>query len=888
MAISAGVALLSAATTSAFAIAAGTYVAGAFLTSFAISFALGAAMKALIPKPTISGSNRGYQTNSIGPAQDHQIIYGRMRVGGAIVFDEATGDNNKFLHRIIAVAGHEVQSFDEIYVNDELLPTTSNGYLVSDNYVKVTGGSFSDVEAGKYYSLVPSQEFSSQAEIDAFQATYGLAATAAILERLIRVKTHNGSSDQTADSSLESESTKWTGNHRLRGIAYMYVRLGFDADAFPNGIPVITTTVKGKKLYDPRTSTTVWSDNPALCLRDYLTSKYGLAEDEYNIDDTLVSSAANVCDQTNTLASTTRYTCNGAFTTASTPYDMLSELLKSMGGSMWYAQGKWRMKPAYWTSPVMDLNEDDLRSSISVGTRHSRRDNFNVIKGTFRGEESNWQTTDYPQVTNSAFLSADNNQESVADVDLSFTDNSIEARRLALISLERNRQQLTVNGSFGLKTLELQVGDNIRLTNSRFGWTNKEFEVVSWSFGLTDGLDLQTQMTLRETAETVFDEVSDGVVYERDNTTLLSPFLVPSVGLSSSVVAKVFAEKLVNELTLTVTSAASERIDKVQVQYKDASETEYKNVSDGPLGKFTIIDLEKSFYDARARAVNTFGNIGEWEYLFNIEVDALSAPPADITNFGHELSGGTLFLDWTAVPDLDLSYYQVKHSPLTIGVTWGDGSIVLSKIARPATNASLPARSGTFLIKAFDKNLNESVNATSLVVLPNELPPLGTSQTITEDPTFGGTKTNCIVVSNQLEIDDTSASSPTATYLMQGQANYIDTGSARNARATGDVVFERLYDNGTLLWDAIPQLFDTWPDNFDNWTDENAAFGDVNVLVYVRATSDDPAGSPTWGAWSLANGATVVGRAFEFKAELDSTNTYFTPSVISLDGRIEY
>ena len=888
MAISAGVALMSTATV---ALTAGTAMAigGTYLMHFAVTFALGAAMKALAPKPSIpSGASRGYQTNSIGPAQDHQIIYGKMRVGGAIVFDEATGDNNKFLHRIIAVAGHEVQSFDEIYVNDELLPTTSNGYLVSDNYVKVTGGSFSNVEAGKYYSITPSQEFSSQAEIEAFQETYGIVATAAILERLIRVKTHNGSSDQTADSDLVFESDKWTSQHRLRGIAYMYVRLKFDADAFPNGIPIITATVKGKKLYDPRTSTTVWSDNPALCLRDYLTSKYGLAEDEYNIDDILVSSAANVCDQTNTLASTTRYTCNGAFTTASTPYDMLSELLKSMGGSMWYAQGKWRMKPAYWTAPVMDLSEDDLRSSISVGTRHSRRDNFNVIKGTFRGEESNWQTTDYPQVTNSAFLSADNNQESVADVDLIFTDNSIEARRLALISLERNRQQLTVNGSFGLKTLELQVGDNIRLTNSRFGWTNKEFEVVQWSFGLTDGLDLQTQMTLRETAESVFDEVSDGVVYERDNTTLLSPFVVPSVGLSANVVAKVFAEKLVNELTLTVTSAASERVDKVQVQYKDVSETEYKNISDGPLGKFTIIDLEKSFYDARARAVNTFGNIGEWEYLFNIEVDALSAPPADITNFGHELSGGTLFLDWTAVPDLDLSYYQVKHSPLTVGVTWGDGSIVLSKVARPATNASLPARSGTFLIKAYDKNLNESVNATSLVVLPTELPPLGTSQTITEDPTFGGTKTNCIVVSNQLEIDNTSASSPTATYLMQGQANYIDTGSARNARATGDVVFERLYDNGTLLWDAIPQLFDTWPDNFDTWTDENAAFGDVNVLVYVRATSDDPAGTPIWGAWSLANGATVVGRAFEFKAELDSTNTNFTPSVISLDGRIEY
>ena len=59
------------------------------------------------------------------------------------------------------------------------------------------------------------------------------------------------------------------------------------------------------------------------------------------------------------------------------------------------------------------------------------------------------------------------------------------------------------------------MGDNIRLTNTRFGWSNKEFEVIAWNFGLTDGLDLQTQMTLRETAESVYDEVDDGVVYER-------------------------------------------------------------------------------------------------------------------------------------------------------------------------------------------------------------------------------------------------------------------------------------------------------------------------------------------------------------------------------------
>ena len=851
---------------------ASTYILGSALRHFLVTVALGAAVQALAPKPSISGSNRGYQTNSIGPAQDHQIIYGKMKVGGAIVFEEGTGTNNKHLHRVIAVAGHEVDSFDKIYLNDEEVTVNSSGYVtapskyVKTNYVRVKTGE--DSEGRPVYT------------------------TQATTEYVVRIKTHNGSPNQTADADLVAESTKWTSEHKLRGIAYMYVRLSFDADIFPNGVPVVTAVVKGKKVHDPRNGSIAWSDNPALCLRDYLTNKYGLGENVVNIDDTLVSSAANICDQTNTLASTTRYTCNGAFTTGSTPYDMLSELLKSMGGSMWYAQGKWRMKPAYWTAPVMDLNEDDLRSSISVNTRHSRRDNFNVIKGTFRGEESNWQTTDYPQVTSSAFLAADNNQESVADVDLSFTDNSVEARRLALISLERNRQQLTVNASFGLKTLGLQVGDNIRLTNSRFGWTNKKFEVISWSFGLTDGLDLQTQMILRETAESVFDEVDDGVEYERDNTTLPSPFFTPSVGISPSVVAKVFAEKLVNELTLSTTSGSPESIDKVQVQYRNQTDagddTKWLNLSDGPLGKFIIQDLEKGFYEVRARAVNTFGNIGEWEYLFNIEVDALSAPPANVTNFGHELSGGTLFLDWNAVPDLDLSYYQVKHSPVTSGATWGNSSVVLNKVARPATNASLPARSGTFLIKAYDKNLNESVSATSLVVLPSELPHLGNAITITENPAFGGTKTNCIVASNKLRIDNTSSAPSVATYLMKGQSNYIDTNTVRNARVTGEVTFERHFTDGTMTWSDIPNNWSTWPGNWSTWTNEDAAFGDVSVTVYVRATNDDPSGSPTWGAWSLANGATVVGRAFEFKAELRSTSKNFTPNITSLKGKVEY
>jgi hypothetical protein len=808
--------------------------------SIVANVVLGAAMKALTPKPSIgSAVSRGYQTTAIGTALDHQVIYGKMRVAGARIYDEATGVNNKYLHRVLAVAGHEIQAFDEIYINDELATLDGNGNVTSPS---------------KYNGKV-------------------------------RIKLHLGASNQTADASLVSESVHWTSQHTLNGIAYMYVRLNFDADVFPNGIPEFTTVIKGKKVYDPRTSTTVWSDNPALCLRDYLTSAYGISEETANIDDTLVIAAANVSDQTNTDAGTTRYTCNGAFTTNSTPYDMINALLTSMDGSLWYAQGKWRMKPAYWTTPVLDLNEDDLRSNISVSTRHSRRDNFNTVKGTFRGEESNWQTTDYPQVTSAAFVTADNGQESVADIDLPFTDNSIEARRIALISLERNRQQLTVNASFGLKTLQVQVGDNVRLTNSRFGWDNKEFEVVAWNFGLTDGLDLQTQMTLRETAESVYDEVDDGVVYERDNTTLLSPFDVPNVGLSAEVRTQVIREKLTNIITLNVTSGASERIDYVEAEFKLSSDTDWITLGTGQLGKFEAVDLEDGDYDFRARAINTFGIKGEWGELDEVNASGLLEPPSDVTSFVAEVNGAVITLDWEAVPDLDLSYYIIRYSPDLVGASWGNALTYVDKVSRPASSVSIPARAGTYMVKAVDKSGITSVNYTSVVVPVANIEPLANSLTLTDSPSFTGSKTNTEVVGLDLRIDDYVTAPSEGEYLF---SNYIETGdnTVKRCRVYVSGLTTR-HDDTAGLFDDQPNLFDNAPALFDD-LGGSSQFSDTNIITLVSTTQDDPAGSPTWSDYSAIKVADLSARAFRFKVKLTSTANNVTPSVSALTAYVEY
>ena len=861
--IAVGVAAYSAGATMAVAIGAGLgYFASTWTGYFLLTAATSMAINALTPKPPIgTGANRGYQVTARGTALAHQVIYGKTQTGGAEVYI-STSDwvnpigtiPNRYLHKVIAFAGHEIEEFEEIYINDELFDSNSRYY-------------------GKIY----------------------------IAERL-------GTSDQAAVTSSEVNNitlpTEWDATRKLSGIAYLYIAMEYDADLFPNGVPEIKAVIKGKKVYDPRTSTTAWSDNPALCIRDYLTSSYGLAEESANVDDDYVSTAANVCEYFNypTLTGDPRFSLNGAFVTSITPADILNDLLTSMGGMIWYAQGKWRMKPAYYTSPVLDINEDDFRSAVNVSTRHSRRDNFNIVKGTWKGPDSFYQVTDYPQVPDAAatnpFVVADNGQESVVDLNLAFTNNVIQARRIARILLERNRQQLTIEASFGLRTFQVQVGDIVRVTNTRFGWTNKEFEVVKWTFGLQEGNDLQTQMTLREISESVFDDVDDGVVYEADNTTLLSPFDVPPVAIALTQEYRVINEHVTNVLVVNVTSTSPTRVDYVEVEFKKSTESTYSVLGTGDLGRFEIIDIETPLagatdtivYDVRARAINALGVKGTFtDAQKTVEADT-TGPSAPAT-FEKQLSGGTLFFSWTASTDFDLSYYRLWHSSSTTA-TFTDGSpqVIINKVARPATSVAYPAISGTFFIEPYDKSGNEGT-VTSVVVLPSELPELGTSQTDTENPSFAGSKTNVAVATgpdpDELRLSSFATAPSTGTYEFTG---YLDTGSTRTVRVSTNLTSTRHHANasgGLVNWDEIPNNWDTWPNNWDDWSDEDQPYGDFSTTIYVAATNDDPAGSPTWGSWVIAAGE-LTGRAFKFKAELDSTSNNVSPSISVLEGIVEY
>jgi hypothetical protein len=913
-------AVMAAVSTGAAALAGGAFmsIAAVGLTGafghFLISTAMGAALNALTPKPNMGGT-RGYSiSGESGAALDHQIIYGRTRVGGVRVYDASTGTNNNFLHRIMAFAGHEIESYDEIYLNDEVVTLDGSGNVTSPT---------------RYNGFV-------------------------------RIHRYYGTDGQAADTDLISETAslsptagKWTTSHRLQGIAYLYIRFKYNQDAFPNGIPAVSATIKGKKVYNPDTTVTEWTDTPALCLRDYLISPYGLDQPESRIDDASIIAAANICD--GLVSGIKRYTCNGSFVTSYAPNQVISDILTSMGGLFWYSQGKWRMKAAAYTTPTVTLDENDLRSGISLSTRHSRRNNFNKVKGTFRGAESDWQVADYPAVTDPLFLAADNNIESIVDVPLPFTSDSITSQRLANIFLRRNREQLTFSASFGLKAFQVEVGDFVYINNTRFGWSNKPFEVTSWTFGLTEGLDLQVQMTLREISSAVF-TLQDASIFENNNTNLPSAFAAVPVGLGVTGEVRVINESLTDVIIADVSATEPSNVERVEVQFKKAADANWTIIGVGDLGKYEALAIDPSSkYDIRARSYSFLGVKSDWIYFNGFSPVGLASPPANVANFHANLNGGVITLEWDAVPDLDLSYYLVRHALEETGATFSNSTTAIEKVSRPGTSASVPTRPGTYAIRAYDKLGNPSVDTTQVVVPVAALETFTNNPTDVESPTFPGTKTNCSVTSNELRINNvaltttgasgtgstatltfaTQASAPfgigssivvfgvtpeayngtfvvtactttsvsyastatgsqtvagkvapnvqSATYTFTGN---IDTGAVRRVRSRVDVNVSR-YDSVSGGFDALPGLFDSLAGLFDDLT-SNTQVADTDVLTYISITQDNPAGSPTWSPYQLFKAGDFYGRAFRFQVVLNSSSAGISPSISGLTARVQY
>ena len=138
------------------------------------------------------------------------VVYGERKVGGTRCFVETSGTDNEFLYIALVLCEGEIESVDKIYIDDK--EVTWSGTLADDTLRTVGSGD------GNFYKDSAS---------------------------LISVKCHYGS-DSQAQCDLLGALDSWTSNHRLRGLAYISLKIKWNQDAFA-GLPNIKALIKGKK-----------------------------------------------------------------------------------------------------------------------------------------------------------------------------------------------------------------------------------------------------------------------------------------------------------------------------------------------------------------------------------------------------------------------------------------------------------------------------------------------------------------------------------------------------------------------------------------------------------------------------------------------------------------
>ena len=721
----------------------------------------------------------------------------------------------------------------------------------------------------------------------------------------VRIKTHLGSDDQVADEDLVNEVTEWTTDHRLRGIAYIYVKLKYDNEAFPNGIPNISATIRGKKLLDFRDSSTAYSANPVLALYDFLTdTRVGMGIATSNIDTTSFTTVANTCDETVALAAggtEKRYEAHGIVYSDIAPMEIIEDLLTSFAGVLNYSNGKFHLSGGKYVSPSITLTDADFRGGIQLKTKASRRDLFNTVKGIFASPDTQYQPTDYPMVTSSTFVTEDG--ESIfVDIDLPFTTSSTMAQRIAKIALFKNRQQLVFTAPLKLTGFKLQVGDTVQVTHSRYGFSNKIFEVADWRF-VGSETDVGVDVVLKETASSVYDWDAEESEFATDNTTLPSVGTVDAPGLSVTDKLRAYGGTITTVLLIDVSTSFGENIE-FEVEYRNTNTMEdFKSVGRSKNTKFEVQNVEDAaVYEVRARAINAF-NVGSSFTSTSHEVIGKTNPPSNVTNFNVNVVGGMANLSWEEVPDLDISHYVVRHTTQTSSPDYNTGIVVANNVSSSTNSIAIPAQTGTYMIKAVDVlGLASTTSAKKSVVLNQIDESFNVVSTQTESTGFSGTKSGCEVVNrdstNFLQIilgelfdshtgnfddapdnfDDggTATSNAEATYDFAN--NPIDLGAIYNSQVTATVTSSRFEEN--TLFDSFSGFFDSRDGLFDGDTLEA---DDVNAVIQLSLSNDNS----TYTDFQDYILGYYKARYIKLRLKLTTQNFGATPAISTLSATID-
>jgi len=784
------------------------------------------------------------------------VVYGERLIGGTRVFVETSGTDNTYLYICLVLAEGEINDITEIRVDDKAVTWASD---LADNTAVEVNSSDSNFYKDS--------------------------------ESLIRVEPHYGSDGQSA-STLLSTLSSWGSNHKLSGLAYLAIRFKWNQDVFA-GVPKIQAKVQGKKVVtldaSLNESSPTFSTNPAFCLLDYLrNTRYGKGLATSEIDLQSFYDASQVC-----VTQVTPYSggsdinifdTNTAVDTSASIISNVREFLKGCRGYLPYSAGKYQLIIETTGSASITLTEDSIVGGYNL-VSPDKNSKFNRVICSFVNPDRNFQIDEvqFPPIDDSGLPSADQHATmKTADggfllegrFDFKTITSPYQAEEMAEIILRRSRDALSLSINVAFNSYDLAIGDIVNITHSSLGFSAKPFRVLSMTFNE----DFTVGLGLVEHQDTHYSFASKTQATAVPSTTLPNPFVVQppaSVTLTDQLIAYNDGTVIV-ALDVQIGASPDSFVDYYQVEYKLSTESDYKIHSQGSgLFQRVLNVIDQKVYDVRVKAVSSFGTASTYVSAQRTIVGSI-LPPSDVTDFSCNIINGEAHLSWEQISDLDLAYYQIRYSTLTSGATWQNSVSLVEKVSRPATSIVVPARVGSYCIKAVDKlgnfSLNETIIATNVTSIGN----FNNITTQSEHPNFTGTKTNLTLDSNLLRLTDLGSN---GTYEF---ASVIDIGAVHTSRITATLA--QFAENPSELFDSESGDFDDKTGSFDGDSPSNS-----NAHLEI-AVSDDNTTFTEFKNFVIGD---YTARYLKFRLVLISRDGVTTPVVsqatvtIDMEDRIQ-
>lgn len=772
-----------------------------------------------------------------------ELVLGRVRKGGHVFYRTTVGQYKELFISCVAVASHEIDAIEQIYFNDQPVTLDVNGKVTTAPYGVASKVSAQQVLPGAITALdhMPTDGGATvrvdrvflggagRTEVTAFTVAGNVVTITEDMSSewplppkiytayyqydgfnsFANVRWHLGSPGQAADAALIQQlGGAWTEAHRAAGVAYLICSFAYNDTAFPSGIPNVTVRLRGARIYDPRTGTTQFTENPALMMRHVmLHPQFGKRTAISPAEDARIIAAANACDTAINYTGSEvvpMYRAGSVFPFGSAARDVLDDLSQAMGGEWAYAAGEFFVRAGVYQLPVMHLTDADLavvqrsndgsvsQNPMTISPHRARNDKVNTVAIRIWDQAANYVQTPVGPFRADALVAADGAELS-QEVTMPAVFYAGQAYHIAGIMLRDSRDPLTTTLSFKLSAYPLELFDSVTLTLTRYGWTNKEFRILSRTF-LPEG---RVQLMLKETTAAIFafgaPFVPGGYA---PNTGLPKPWEIDPPVIFSILSGE---DELIVQSDGTIVNGVSV----VWHPILDASilnggevEIQYRVVPDGPWisvavpGTATEAKLrgleDNVFILVRARTRNSLAE-SDWGVQYMHQVLGKSEPPPDIINLS--ISGSVL--SWgmpRRVPDLAGFVFRFHYGN---NLDWNSAAPLHNGVLTesPYDLVTRPGGVVTIMGKAQDTTGNQSL-ATANIVMNLGDPPIANILEQWDFNALGWPYDPSLSIGWTLVSGDPSADALDSFYGTDNQSFYGgDTESFYEAEAYGQMVY---------------------------------------------------------------------------------------------------